>query len=65
MQRGSGRLILVDDVLATGGTLAASATLATDAGFQVLHSGVLIDLGIVRDFRCLGEAPRAVIRYGA
>jgi len=64
MQRGGGRLILVDDVLATGGTLAASATLATDAGFRVLHSGVLIDLGIAKDFRCLGEAPRAVIRYG-
>jgi adenine phosphoribosyltransferase len=64
MQRGSGRLILVDDVLATGGTLAASADLAIDAGFRLLHAGVLIDLGIARDFRCLGEAPRAVIRYG-
>ncbi len=64
MQRGEGRLILVDDVLATGGTLSASAELATDAGFRVLHTGVLIDLGIVKDFRCLGEAPRAVIRYG-
>jgi adenine phosphoribosyltransferase len=64
MQRGKGRLILVDDVLATGGTLAASATLATDAGFRVLHAGVLIDLGIAKDFRCLGESPRAVIRYG-
>jgi adenine phosphoribosyltransferase len=64
MQRGSGRLILVDDVLATGGTLAASAELATDAGFRVLRAGVLIDLGIVKNFRCLGEAPRALIRYG-
>jgi adenine phosphoribosyltransferase len=64
MQRGDGRLILVDDVLATGGTLAASAELATDAGFRVLHTAVLIDLGIVKDFRCLGAAPRAVIRYG-
>jgi adenine phosphoribosyltransferase len=65
MQRGSGRLMLVDDVLATGGTLAASAELATDAGFRVLHAGVLIDLGIVKDFRCLGAAPRALIRYGS
>ena len=64
MQRGEGRLILVDDVLATGGTLGAAAALATDAGFRVLHTGVLIDLGIAKDFRCLGEAPRVVIRYG-
>jgi adenine phosphoribosyltransferase len=64
MQRGSGRLFLVDDVLATGGTLGASAELATDAGFRVLHTGVLIDLGIVKNFHCLGAAPRAVIRYG-
>jgi adenine phosphoribosyltransferase len=63
MQRGRGRLILVDDVLATGGTLAASAELATDAGFEVLHAGVLIDLGIAKDFRCRGEALRAVMRY--
>jgi adenine phosphoribosyltransferase len=65
MQRGKGPLILVDDVLATGGTLAASAALATDAGFQVLHTGVLIDLGMAKDFRAQGQAPRAVIRYGA
>jgi adenine phosphoribosyltransferase len=65
MQRGEGHLLLVDDVLATGGTLAASAALAVDAGFQVAQLGVLIDLGIARDFRCLGMAPRSVIRYGA
>jgi adenine phosphoribosyltransferase len=65
MQRGNGRLLLVDDVLATGGTLAASAALAVDAGFQVPHLGVLIDLGMAKDFRCLGMAPRSVIRYGA
>ena len=64
MQRGTGRLLLVDDVLATGGTLAASAELAQDAGFLVVHLGVLIDLGIARNYYCLGQAPRSVIRYG-
>jgi adenine phosphoribosyltransferase len=64
MQRGEGRLLLVDDVLATGGTLAASAALAVDAGFEVPHLGVLIDLGIAKDFRCLGQVPRRVIYYG-
>ncbi len=65
MQRGEGQLLLIDDVLATGGTLAASAALAVDAGFDVQHLGVLIDLGIAKDFRCLGRALRCVIRYGA
>lgn len=65
MQHGEGRLLLVDDVLATGGTLAAAAALAADAGFHVRQFGVLIDLGLVQNFRCLGETPRAVIRYGA
>ena len=65
MQHGEGRLLLVDDVLATGGTLAAAAALAADAGFRVQHAGVLIDLGIAKDLRCPGGTPRAVIRYGA
>lgn len=65
MQRGEGGLVLVDDVLATGGTLAAAAALAADAGFHVRHFGVLIDLGLAPDFRCRGQPARAVIRYGA
>jgi adenine phosphoribosyltransferase len=64
MQRGQGTLLVVDDVLATGGTLGASAALAVDAGFRVPHLGVLIDLGIARDFRWQGQPARAVIRYG-
>ncbi len=64
MQRGSGRLLLVDDVLATGGTLAASAALAVDAGFQVERVGVLIDLGFAEQLRWRGEVIQSVIRYG-
>jgi adenine phosphoribosyltransferase len=64
MQRGAGRLMLVDDVLATGGTFAAATELAADAGFRVEQAGVLIDLGIVPQFRFLGLALRTVIRYG-
>lgn len=64
MQRGRGALIVVDDVLATGGTLGASAALAADAGFHVAHLGVLIDLGIAGGFQWQGQPVRAVIRYG-
>ncbi|MGH8204836.1 MAG: phosphoribosyltransferase family protein, partial [Steroidobacteraceae bacterium] len=64
MQRGRGRLLVVDDVLATGGTLRASAELAADAGFEVAQLGVLIDLGIAADFHFRGAPARSVIRYG-
>ena len=64
MQQGAGRLLLVDDVLATGGTLAASAALSTQAGFSLQAIGVLIDIGIAPGFHCGGHAPRIVIQYG-
>lgn len=63
MQRGEGRLFIVDDVLATGGTLQASATLARMAGFDVAALGVLIDLKLVRQFRWEKLVARTVIEY--
>jgi adenine phosphoribosyltransferase len=64
MQAGQGRLLLIDDVLATGGTLAASATLSRQAGFVVQGVGVLIDIGIAPGFRCGEHVPRIVLQYG-
>ncbi|MFM1890935.1 MAG: hypothetical protein RLZ44_12 [Pseudomonadota bacterium] len=64
MQRGEGNLFIVDDVLATGGTLAASAALAHRAGYDVMALGVLIDLKLVHEFQWEGLGARTVITYG-
>jgi adenine phosphoribosyltransferase len=64
MQAGQGRLLLVDDVLATGGTLSASAELSRRAGYLVQGVAVLIDIGIAPGFRCDGHEPRVVLHYG-
>lgn len=63
MQQGNGRLLLIDDVLATGGTLAAAADLCLVAGYRVDALAVLIDLNLIKDFRWEGQPARTVIRY--
>lgn len=63
MQRGQGGLLLVDDVLATGGTMAASADLCVRAGYDVLALATLLDLKIVADFRWRHLAVRSAVKY--
>jgi adenine phosphoribosyltransferase len=63
MQRGSGALLLVDDVLATGGTLHAAAALAEQAGYTVPHSIVLLDLKLDPPFRWDRPPVRAALHY--
>jgi adenine phosphoribosyltransferase len=63
MQRGAGRLILIDDVLATGGTMTASADLCQRAGYQLRALVALIDLNMVKDYSWRDLRLRAAVRY--
>jgi adenine phosphoribosyltransferase len=63
MQKGHGRLVLIDDVLATGGTMSAAADLCVRAGYQLDALLALIDLRIVKDFSWRDLRLRASISY--
>jgi len=58
------RVLLVDDVLATGGTLAAAAQLVRDCGAEPVASTVLIELDALGGRERLGGmALHSVLRY--
>jgi adenine phosphoribosyltransferase len=64
MQRGVGRVLLVDDVLATGGTMRAAADLCCSAGYEVDALLALIDLRLAgAPFVWRERALRYVIDY--
>lgn len=63
MQPGSGRIVLIDDVLATGGTMSAAADLCVRAGYLVQALVTLIDLRIVADYSWAELRLRAAIVY--
>ena len=60
---GGGEAVIVDDVLATGGTLKATNELAERAGYSVVGNLVLVDLKYVPRVDNFNLNVRSVIKY--
>ena len=63
LKHGAGRIAIIDDVVATGGTLQAAAELCQKAGYSVYALAALLDLQYLNDFTWNGLKPRSVIQY--
>ena len=60
----SDRVLIVDDVIATGGTAAATVELTRGCGAQVVGCAFLIELEFLRGRDKLGDVPvHSVLRY--
>jgi adenine phosphoribosyltransferase len=57
------RVLIVDDLIATGGTAAAAVKLARMAGGEVVGASFLIELGALQGARQLDVRCEAVLRY--
>lgn len=60
---GSGKIMIVDDVLATGGTLQAAIDLSTQAGYKVQNVAVLINLSFLNKMKFKDRSIPAVLEY--
>ena len=63
MKEGKGTAVIVDDVLATGGTLQATNDLAKMVGYDVIDNLVLIDLQYLPRVEDFNLEVRSLIQY--
>lgn len=64
MQPGTGSVVLIDDVVATSGTMTAAAELCQRSGFTVQALVTLVDLKLVPQLHWNGLILRAALAYG-
>jgi adenine phosphoribosyltransferase len=63
MKSGQGRVVIVDDVLATGGTLRASIELCEQSGYEVVDVGVFINLKFLNSMTFKDRSIKSLIQY--
>ncbi|MDG0816751.1 adenine phosphoribosyltransferase [Bdellovibrio svalbardensis] len=60
---GSGRIMIVDDVLATGGTLQAAIDLSSSAGYKVEAVAVLVNLKFLNKMKFNNKEVFSLVQY--
>jgi adenine phosphoribosyltransferase len=63
MNHGTGKIMILDDVLATGGTLQAAIDVSERAGYQVHQVATLINLKNLNQMKFRGQKVHSVIEY--
>jgi adenine phosphoribosyltransferase len=64
MQQGCGaKIIILDDLIATGGSMGAACQLSEQVGYQVIGLACLVDLAALNSFEYQGMKVRSVIQY--
>lgn len=59
------RVVIIDDLLATGGTAAATVQLVTQQGSKVVECGFLIELDFLKGAEKLSVPHHSLVHYGA
>lgn len=64
MQAGDGKkVVILDDLIATGGSMGAAAHLCEEVGYEIVGLACLIDLEALNDFHYKGMRVRSLIQF--